>query len=154
MLSRALTMPLPGPAIAQAIRPPQWLIDAGNSDHYGQILLGNTDNLHNAFHENEGVVYGLPLPTTQQPELLVSAPPRALDCAEEVQTRYQSPVINQAMAIMVLEVVRRLIEGTCTWMQVFVNLGEGTIRTVDATPENVAQIMKMTEQELTKRERR
>jgi hypothetical protein len=40
----------------------------------------------------------------------------------------------------VLEVVRRLLAGTLTWMQVYLDLESGTMRTVDATPETVARM--------------
>ena len=47
------------------------------------------------------------------------------------------------MATLVLEVVRRLLEGTCPWMALYVGLDQGTVTPVYATPENVARVMRM-----------
>ena len=41
---------------------------------------------------------------------------------------------------MTLEVVRRIVEGTCTWMQLSLDLQEGTLRATHATPQLVSQI--------------
>ena len=54
--------------------------------------------------------------------------------------RLQSPTINQAMAALVLEVVRRLLEGTCPWMSLFLDLDSGGLKPVFATPEAVARM--------------
>jgi hypothetical protein len=53
----------------------------------------------------------------------------------------QGPTINQSMAALVIEVVRRLIEGTCSWIQLYLDMNLGTLQPVLATPEVVAEIM-------------
>jgi hypothetical protein len=113
-----------------------WWVDAGNGENYGQILIGNTDR-GIAFDTEKDVWHALPLPTLQRPEILAQAPPREQGC---VQIAEQGPTINQAMATLVVEVVRRLIEGSCPWMQLYLDLEAGTLNPVLATPEVVANI--------------
>lgn len=121
----------------QPYRCVSWWVDAGNGDNYGQILIGNT--LKGGGFDKEGTCFALPLPTLQRPELLAQAPPVELDCAQIAE---QGPTINRAMASVVVEVVRRLIEGTCPWMQFYLDLEAGTMHPVFATPEAVKKITK------------
>jgi len=104
-----------------------WWVDAGNAESYGQILIGNTDR---AIFEGDTCL-GLPLPTTQRPELLREAPPQR-NCADIPE---QGPMINQVMAALALEVVRRLIEGACPWMQLYLDLNAGTLSPVLVAPD-------------------
>jgi hypothetical protein len=104
-----------------------WWIDAGNGENYGQILIGNWDVA--AYKDNKLVA--LPLPTIQQPALLKQIPP-VQDCAQIAE---QGPTINQGMAFMVVEVVRRIIDESCQWMQLYLDIENGTLRPVLATPE-------------------
>ena len=113
-----------------------WWVDAGNGENYGQILIGNALK-GAAFDSEKGTCFALPLPTLQRPELLSQAPPRQQDCAQIAE---QGPTINQAMASVVVEVVRKLIEGTCLWMQLYLDLEAGTLHPVLATPELVERI--------------
>ena len=134
----------------------RWWVDAGNGENWGQVLIGNSqrDGLRWAFREAEGVCYRLPLPTLQHPELL-SPPPaeevRPLSCAELLDTGDQDPTINQAMASLVLQVVRRLFRGDCPWMALYLDLALGTLNPVLATPENVARITGMRVSQLVRR---
>jgi len=133
-------------AIAKAMSPwnGSWYLDAGNSDNWGQVLIGNEDVMEKcAFDPEKGLCYALPLPTIQQPGLLAGQPQPALSCAEAVAQNHQSPVINQAMAMLVLEVVRKLLAGTLSWMQVYISLDAGTMHAVEATPEVVARMTGM-----------
>ncbi len=113
-----------------------WWVDAGNGENYGQIIIGNTSKGY-AFDEESGKCLALPLPTIQRPELLSQAPPREQSCAQMAE---QGPTINQAMASLVVEVVRRLIEGTCLWMQLYLDLEAATLHPVLATPEAAQKI--------------
>jgi hypothetical protein len=119
-----------------------WWIDAGNGENYGQILIGNAEG---AAFDPEGLCRALPLPTIQRPELLAQvpsfpgrAPPRQGGCVEIAE---QGPTINQSMATLVVEVVRRIIEGTCSWMQLYLDMQAGTLHPVLATPEAVELIL-------------
>lgn len=120
-----------------------WWVDVGNGQQFGQVLVGNAppDRLRGAFREKEGVCIALPRPTDQRPELLVApTPPLDPSCAEAVALEQQSPTINQAMAALTLEVVRRLVAGELTWIQVALDLEAGTMHPTFATPEVVSQM--------------
>jgi len=114
--------PMARAEIAASVEPTRWWIDAGNAENVGQVLIGNArtpDALQGAFNPETGVCHALPMPTVQRPELLLPAAPPVPtssgpegmdpDCAEAIALGGQSPVINQVMAALVLEVVRRLI---------------------------------------------
>ena len=62
-----------------------------------------------------------------------------LPCEQNVE---QGPTINQTMAAVVVEVVRRLIAGTCPWIQLYLDMQKGSLRPVYATPETVKAITK------------
>jgi len=124
-----------------------WWLDAGNGLHSGQILLGNTkniDGLNESFEESFHTVSSLPVPSLQLPSLL-NEPTKpetpAPDCADAVEEGGQSPIINQAMATMVLEFMNRLLSGRLTWMGAYIDLDAGTMSTVPAEPEIVARML-------------
>jgi len=119
-----------------------WWVDVGNGEHFGQVLVGNAPpgRLRGAFREKDGLCVALPRPTDQRPELLVPEPPQDPNCAEGVALGRQSPTVNQAMAALALEVVRQLLGGTCTWMQVSLDLEAGTMHPTYATPEAVSKM--------------
>ena len=70
------------------------------------------------------------------------------DCAEEVRDDGQSPVINQAMATLVLNVVHQLLTGTLTYMAAYLDLEKGSLRTVPVDPETVSRMTGIPEKEL------
>ena len=114
-----------------------WWIDAGNGENYGQVLIGNSDIGY--FQEDKSLCVALPLPTIQKPELLAqkaAAPQLACEQLPE-----QGPTINLVMAALVVEVVRRLIAGTCSWMQLYLDMETGTLHPVMAEPEEVKKIV-------------
>jgi len=128
-------------AIAEKVRQGPydlWWVDAGNGRNFGQILIGSKRPSY--FDHEKEVCFSLPLPTLQRAELLLQVPP-ARSCAEAVAGNEQGPVINQAMASLLVEVVRRLIEGACPWMQLYLDLEAGTLSPVLAAPENVAKVI-------------
>jgi PRTRC genetic system ThiF family protein len=139
-------------AIARAVSPSLWWLDAGNGREFGQVLMGNAarDMLAGAFEGEERICHALPLPTLVRPELLVPAP-REGSCAQVEQ----GPTINQFMAALVVEVVRRLLEGSLSWWQVYLDLEAGSLRTVWAAPEAVSRLTGLPVRKLVrKRERR
>jgi len=133
-------------SIAEHFEYGNWWIDAGNGYSSGQVLIGNTANLEHyegAFHDDTHEVYRLPLPTRQLPSLLApsTAPlTNLMDCAEAVAAEEQSPVINQAMATLVLEFLYRLLTKKLTWMGAYIDLDAGTLQAVPAEPEIVARM--------------
>lgn len=132
-----------------------WWIDSGNAQNWGQVLIGNSTRhrMTHVFDPELEVCVGLPMPTIQRPELLLPPPAEEIDpdCAEAVQVGDQSPTINQAMAALVLEVVRRLLTGTCPWMSLFLDLDTGELKPTYATPENVARMIRVPIRNLTGR---
>ncbi len=133
-------------SIAESLDPGTWWLDSGNGRHSGQVLIGNArkpEELRGGFRQSDNTVNRLPLPSLQLPSLLAPTPLPARpvgDCARAVEADEQSPVINQAMAVLVLEFVSRLLNGHLTWMGVYLDLDAGTLRTVPAEPETVARM--------------
>lgn len=142
--------------IARALNTTQWWVDAGNGENWGQVLIGNCKRhqLRGAFDEARQECRYLPLPTVQHPELL-SPPPaeeiRPMSCAELMDTGDQDPTINQTMASLVLQVVRRLLIGECPWMALYLDLRMGSLNPVECTPKNVARIANVRESSLIRR---
>jgi len=124
-----------------------WWLDAGNGYSSGQVLIGNcrtAAHLEGGFDKEEQEVSALPIPTLQLPSLL--APPTipvkdTRDCAEAVMAEEQSPVINQAMATLVLEFMHRLLQGTLCWMGAYLDMEAGTLQTVPAEPMVLARML-------------
>ena len=132
---------------------PRWWVDAGNGENYGQILIGNeTRRLLDSFEQESETCLALPLPTIQMPTLLAQAP-RTRDCAEAVLAGEQGPTINQTMAALMLEAVLRLIEGTCSWMQLYLDMEAGSLVPVLATPEAVEGVTGIKKRKLMKKEK-
>lgn len=117
---------------------PAWWVDAGNGENFGQILIGNRIGSAQFRTSDKGdSFYSLPLPTQQRPDLLRQQPV-VISCAD---IEDQGPTINQSMAALVIEVVRRLIAGTCSWIQLYLDLELGKLQPVLATPETVEEIL-------------
>ena len=125
-----------------------WLIDAGNGKNWGQVLIGNRDTkwkeYKDAFKGN--ICHDLPGPAAQRPELLTATPetPPDIDCAAALDLLDQDPTINQMMAMMVVQVVRRMAANDCPHMSLDLDLEQGTMTPRYATPENVAQVTGIT----------
>jgi len=136
-------------SITESMKLGNWWLDAGNGYSSGQVLIGNAPHvnyLQKCFHEEPGEVYALPIPSLQVPSLLApEAKPRNddKDCAEAVVAEEQSPVINQAMAALVLDFMYRLLQGSLTWMGAYLDMEAGTLQTVPAEPEIVARMLRV-----------
>ena len=134
-------------SIARSLKWGDWWLDAGNGYQSGQVLIGNTDSVEglvDAFNDTEHTVDKLPTPSLQVPTLLAEpSVPRARqqDCAEAVEENMQSPIINRAMATLVLEFVYKLLAGKLTWMGVYLDLEAGTMQHVPAEPVTVARML-------------
>ena len=120
-----------------------WLVDAGNGKNWGQILVGNShggEDLHEAFDGD--VCHRLPAPVTQRPDIITYAPdePPDLDCAAAMELADQDPTVNQVMAALTIQVVRRMLAGTCPFMSLYADLDAGVVTPAYATPDNVNRI--------------
>lgn len=120
-----------------------WWLDSGNGRNSGQVLLGNSDEamfLMKAFHPQDQTVHALPLPSMQLPGLLIPAPAPKRDCAQAVADDEQSPVINQAMSVLVLDMMHGIITGNLTKIGMYLDLDAGSLSEVPADRETVARI--------------
>ena len=121
-----------------------WLIDAGNGKNWGQVLVGNRSirmySAHNAFYSE--YCGGLPSPAMQRPDILVPAPDDHpdIDCAAALELHDQDPMINQTMAMLVMQVVLRMATRRCSWMSLYLDLDQGTMSAQEASPEASHQI--------------
>ena len=125
--------------------PHQWLIDAGNDTNWGQVLVGNVAEKL-SWDEPAFVgetCYLLPVPTVQRPDLLTTVPttPPDVDCAAALDLTDQDPTINQMMASLVLQVVRRMVAGACPFMGLYLDMEQGKVTPTYVTPEAVARVM-------------
>ena len=121
-----------------------WLIDTGNGDDWGQVLIGNATNgrrCHAAFRL--GVARRLPTPLLQRPDLSIDPPDRRpdIDCAAAMDLTDQDPTINQLMAALTIQVVRRLMAGTLTYMSLYADQTTGTVTPTHATPHNASRLL-------------
>ena len=136
-------------AIAHGFHHNNWWIDAGNGYSSGQVLIGNVSNpkqMETAFEDVHQQVANLPMPSLQLPSLLAPvtvAPNIPMDCAEAVSEDEQNPVINQAMAMLVLQIIHKLLLHELTWMGVYIDLDAGSMQYVPAEPEVVARMLGM-----------
>ncbi len=139
--------------IADHLHDGQWWVDSGNGRNFGQVLVGNSkiEKLHPSFIAD--LCYRLPLPTIQQPALLAQVS-RLRSCTEAVAADDQSPTINQAMAALVLEVVRRILYSSCPFMQLYLDLDAGTLTPTMASPEVVSRLTGIRLSKLIEKERR
>ena len=135
---RAMAESLPGD-------PRWWLIDAGNDTNWGQVLIGNVADRD--FGDEHAFVdqtcYLLPAPTVQRPDLLtaVSTTLPDVDCAAALDLTDQDPTINQMMASLVLQVVRRMVAGACPFMGLYLDMEQGTVTPTYATPKAVERVV-------------
>ena len=132
-----------------------WVLDTGNGRENGQALLGNLSyRAHLEFqHEAEpgdyfqnGYCNLLPSPATQQPDLLTPREDEQhadRDCAQAIMLSEQSPLINQAMALTAAQFVYKLITGECRHMGAYLDLAQGHLRTVPASPANAARAFRI-----------
>ena len=79
----------------------------------------------------------------QRPDLLTAVPttPPDVDCAAALDLTDQDPTINQVMASLVLQVIRRMVAGTCPFMGLYLDMEQGTVNPSYATPEAMARVV-------------
>ena len=71
----------------------------------------------------------------------VSTRPPDVDCAAALDLTDQDPTINQMMASLVLQVVRRMVEGSCPFLGLYLDMEQGTVTPRYVTPEAVVRIV-------------
>ncbi len=125
--------------------PRRRLIDAGNDTNWGQVLVGNAPEQVTLEEPpfTGDTCHLAPAPTLQRPDLLmaVSTRPPDVDCAAALDLTDQDPTINQMMASLVLQVVRRMVAGTCPFMALYLDMEQGTVTPSYVTPEGVERAL-------------
>ncbi len=126
-----------------------WL-DCGNSESYGQILLGVKSSAKDLF-SIPGKCGGLPLPSHQHPELVkepeinksVAQPSSTLSCADMAMQDSQGLAINQCMAAEAADyLVRMLITKNLKKFATYIDLESGTTRSKYITEKAVQEYAK------------
>ncbi len=122
---------------------PSWYIDAGNGETWGQILIGNTELSHQLRPDealNGNLCRHLPLPGLQRPDLLEPEPPELPrpDCAAALDLTDQDPTINATMAALTVQTIRKMIQGTCHYMALYLDLNQGTVTPQNITPKKLS----------------
>ena len=75
----------------------------------------------------------------------MSTAPPDVDCAAALDLTDQDPTINQMMASLVLQVVRRMVAGTCPFLGLYLDMDQGTVTPSYVTPETVARLVGRTD---------
>ena len=118
-------------------------IDCGNSRHSGQVVIGNTGDVGRMTYAIKNInttrksIHKLPNAGLVYPELLVPDPEEellaeTLSCAELLERSLQSATINQFVASIASEYLRKLLyrEDIYTW---FTNISTTTL-SMKSTP--------------------
>ena len=84
------------------------------------------------------------LPAYGNSLLMKAAPttPPDADCAAALDLTDQDPTINQMMASLALQVVRRIVAGACLFMGLYPDMEQGTVTPTYATPEAVVRVVR------------
>ncbi len=112
-----------------------WWLDAGNSEHHGQVLIGNGKRVQ---IDATGYATHLPRPSVQEPGLLKGEggpqPDEALSCAELLAQEAQSLMVNQMMASWIgVYLTRLILSRDLDVMATHIDLRSGSARSVPVT---------------------
>lgn len=82
-----------------------WVIDCGNEQNSGQVLIGNLADGRKIRTDRLGLCSGLPSPYLQEPDLLTPDPnDQAQSCAEMALAETQSLMVNRMAATIAAQV--------------------------------------------------
>lgn len=130
-----------------------WWLDTGNGYNSGQVLIGNCPQANlvkGTFDASKNILLRAPAPSLQAPSLL-EPPTRVVErdtCAEAIEDNRQSQVINQSMAVLILEFVRRILAGELTWLGAYLDMDAGTLKPVPAEPAIVSRMLSIDQEDL------
>ncbi|MBD2429390.1 ThiF family adenylyltransferase [Phormidium sp. FACHB-1136] len=136
-------------SIAEAIEAPRyhslaspWWIDGGNSQHHGQVLVGNRKSTDPKDYAIDTVCRALPIPSVQAPDLLVPRPeeqgPSGLSCAEMAMAQAQSLLVNPQVATLMGRYVVDLLNNTLTQFATHFDQQTGTMISQYTTTTSIA----------------
>lgn len=122
-----------------------WCLDAGNALHNGNVYIGNVTKLNQlTFNDEMLLLNGLPSPYVQNPALLQPETPQQEEsgsCAEHIQRREQSMVVNQQMGSLLARYLDCwLVERRLTFMHTAVSLEIPSMQTTLATKCHVEKV--------------
>jgi PRTRC genetic system ThiF family protein len=130
-----------------------WVLDCGNYEEGGQVLLGSTarrEDLTLALDpEYPGVCLTLPSPYIQHPELLEPRPeelphaPANLSCAELADLNAQSLTVNAMVAAVAADTLVRMLVGVGNLKRFasYFYLPTGTLRSRPITSHELAKFL-------------
>jgi PRTRC genetic system ThiF family protein len=135
--------------IAEAIEAPRyhslaspWWIDGGNSQHHGQVLVGNRKSTDPKDYAIDTVCRALPIPSVQAPDLLVPRPeeqgPSGLSCAEMAMAEAQSLLVNPQVATLMGRYVVDLLNNNLTQFATHFDQQTGTMVSQYTTNASIA----------------
>lgn len=108
-----------------------WWIDGGNSQHYGQVLVGNGSSTDPEAYSIGTVCQSLPMPSVQAPELLEPRPEEQgqseLSCAELALANAQSLMVNPQVATLMGRYVVDLLNNRLTQFATHFDQQTGTM---------------------------
>lgn len=127
-------------AIHQQVANPRnesmWWLDCGNTEHAGQVLIGNAPigwEKQPQWWLNDKVCTRVPSPAIQCPDLLIPRPQekaKNLSCADIQLANAQSLAINQNVAGIATDMLIRFLNGTLTRCATYFDLNSGSARSV------------------------
>jgi PRTRC genetic system ThiF family protein len=131
-----------------------WALDAGNENHSGQVIVGNTADaklLRAAV--GLGMLDRLPSPYLVSPDLVAvpKAVKRAASCAEAAAEGSQGLMVNRMMAAWALAMLHDLLLGALNYFAVWVNLETGGVRTWPLDLPSLSEASGLSHKELEQR---
>lgn len=119
-----------------------WWLDCGNTEHAGQVLIGNalvdgSDGSQPQHWLTDKICVRVPSPAVQCPDLLIPRPEEKakhnLSCADIQIANAQSLAINQVVAAHATDLLLRFLNGTLTRQAMYFDLNSGSARSVYVT---------------------
>ena len=138
--------------IAEAITPPRyrslgsaWWIDGGNSQHHGQVLVGNSSSVKLEDYSMDTFCENLPMPTVQAPEMLTARPEEqglsGQSCAELALANAQSLMVNPQVATLMGRYVVDLLNNRLTRFATHFDQQTGTMVSHYNTDASLARVL-------------
>lgn len=122
-----------------------WVVDSGNENYSGQVLIGNCANKH-AFRDCAplGFIDSLPSPYLVMPDL-VKDPKyksrRAQSCADLTESGEQGLMVNRMMAAWALSILNDFLLGRLWYFGVCVDLKFGGVKSYPIDRATLAEVI-------------
>jgi len=121
-----------------------WVIDSGNENHSGQVLIGNCAD-KNAFHDCAplGLLDSLPSPYLVMPDLVKAPkhkPRQSQSCADLTESGEQGLMVNRMMAAWTLSILNDFLLGQLRYFGVCVDLKFGGLKSYPIDRTTLAEV--------------